>query len=82
MTNTKFKEKWYGVKYPVYQSGIGSITLRKSYESHCPNSFVQEQTTTKFLMKWRRGMVGRFGERTEVTEENRERNRKRTRRYT
>lgn len=43
---------------------IWSLSLRKRYQSRCPNSFVQERTTTKLLVKWRsgRGKVNDWGQ--------------------
>ena len=43
---------------------IWSLSLRKRYQSRCPNSFVQKRTTTKLLVKWRsgRGQVNDWGQ--------------------
>lgn len=45
-------------------TAIWYISLRKRYQSRCPNSFVQERTTTKFFFKWRsgRGKVNDWGQ--------------------
>ena len=55
------------VRKGVGKARIGALprylSLRKRYQSRCPNSFVQERTTTKLLVKWRsrRGKVNDWG---------------------
>ncbi len=45
-------------------TAIWYISLRKRYQSRCPNSFVQERTTKKCILKWRsrRGKVNDWGQ--------------------